>query len=846
MIGRDPKLPEHDSALLMCSGRDRGDLLARLDRIAGRLASGHSLADEPLSEPDHSQRLAIVAPRDRLAERIALAWSRLRALRRPRLVMRDLGIYFGAELGTGRVAFLFPGEGSQRSGMLCEARARLDIVRDWFDALDETYRRVGEPPPSRLIDPDAHQPDDAPRQLLDIAQGGQLSTVANLAYHEVLVRVGIRPDVVLGHSNGEHAAVIASCMDLERDRELICVWLRTASRAGRAVPSPRLPERMAAVSALPMTTLTAIIDRHGEALFLAMDNSPLQQVIAGSEPAVVAAAAEIAAAGGVCRMLAFPRAYHTPLFAGWAAVLGRAYQELPLGRPRVPIHSCATAAAMPADTTGLRAVMTAQWTSPVRLRKTIDALYEQGVRTFIEVGADNKLTGLVDDCLRGLPHLAAATASAHGDDVAQLKRLVAALHAHGLQVDPIQVDRVLTPPDQNRATQSTRMRPNLAPVAARQAELIADARASLVRVDARIRARRGALVRDPPRSISEQRRLTVRAMPFLADHSFGRCIERPLIVLSFTTSLAFAVEAVRQAMAGTGCLVLQDLRASQWLVLDDGLDLRIDAAETGDGVLVQLGDAALPTAFTAIALLESRAAMSIDLHELRPPRCWSPQSFYDDYAFHGPSFRGLSRVTGVGRGGIQAELRATDLVGLDCARLGVDPALLDCAGQMVAFWLLEHHGLPPTVGVFPYATRHVILHAPPPLSGTLVDCRVRASLDGSSRVSADAVFVASGRPIVSIAGLEMRLVRLPDPIAACLFGRHADLQQLRGSLSRDEIAPSLTDHGGLWARLLAHALLDDAEFADWRRHRDTSLLLDVLTRAPQTGLRPRLTEVADG
>jgi acyl transferase domain-containing protein len=843
-----------ETELLVFSGRDRGALLATLDRAADRLASGDGLNPDDLrSHSSDPERLAIVAPANELAQRISLARERLPGLRRPRLVVRDRGIYFGAGANPGRLAFLFPGEGSQRVGMLRQAYERLAPLRTWFDALDQTYRHAGGLEPSRLIYPPPElsnaEREEMRRDLFDIAHGGQLCTVANLAFFEVLQLLGVTPDVMIGHSNGEHAAVMAVCMEPSRNRERVCQWLRMASIGGLGVRRPDIPERMLAVAALDMSVLMTIVGRYPGALFLAMDNSPLQQVIAGTEAAVRAAASDIASVGGMGRMLPFERAYHTPHFAGWAAVLARCYADLPLKAPRQPVFSCATAAEMPADLIALRDVMVAQWTAPVRLRETVLALYEAGVRTFVEVGPDSKLSSLVEDTLRGRPHLAAACASSEQNDLTQLQRLLAALHAQGLDVDPSRLRRMLIQSTPVSPPGSAEAPNRFAPAAARQAALIAVARSSMDRMEQVFRAtlrappvcpagaRVGGLLGDCLRweggRLVGERRLSHEAVPFLRDHSFVRPPGRPLTVLSFTSSLLIAAEAARRLADPTGLLVLRDLRASRWLAFDHGgLDVRIEAIQAGPDIRVHLFDEAMNASFAVSAAISQTAPGVPALDgDLRVPRRWSAESFYADYAFHGPCFQGLKRVTGIGPHGICAELQVIDLPGVEQAALEADPALLDCAGQMVAFWLLEQQGLARTIGAFPYAAERVVLHAPPPPIGSTVTCRVSVALRGDSFTRADAVFTAQGHPLATIIGLEQRVMRFPPVIAACLFGRGtADRPDRVG-----DVAGWFEGQGGIWARVLAHALLDDTAFAVWQRDRDLNWLMDRIGATESIG-----------
>lgn len=837
-----------DPHLLLLSAPDRAGLLAALDRLSVRLAAG--LAPDPRCRPGEPERLAIISPPGGLAEQVGLARRKLADLRRPRLILRDKGIHFGCGDGPGRVAFLFAGEGGQRVGMLREARDRLGPVRDWLGALDAAYGRAGETGPVRLIHPaaglDAAERRGLERTLFDIAHGAQLGTVINLGLAEMLVRLGLRPDVVLGHSNGEHAAIMTACMEPTAERDAICDWLRRTSLAGQALGLPPIAQRMAAVGGLDPVGLDAVLAAFPNGLYLAMDNCPHQQVVGGTKAVVEAAAELIAARGGVCGILPFERAYHTPLFAPWSEMLARRYRELPLGTARLPVYSCLTGALVGPEPAALREAMVRQWTAPVDLRRAVLAMYDDGVRTFIEIGSDSKLSAFVEDTLRGRPHLAVAMMSSQRGDMEQLRQMLAALHAQGLGVDAA----ALQPPPQ-APTQAG------SAAAAVQARLIADAHAAMARVEQAMRpvaagpapTPAGALLGDDVRFdggvLLAERRLCRVADPFLADHCLGRPPGEPLAVVSFTTSLALAAEAARRLTGAKGRLVLSDVSAGQWLALDGGrLTLRVRAEPSGAGAAVALfGEDAAP-AFTARVDFGGRASMPCfpdAIRDGRAPRFWTAEAFYRDYAFHGPCFQGLRRVIAVGPEGIEAEAVVTRLPALDAKDLEADPALLDCAGQVVALWLLEQHGVPPSLGVFPYAARRVTLFGTAPV-GAIVRCRASVAWHDGIRTEANIVFTADGRPLASIEGLEQRVVHLPPALASWVFGRRDGLlSQPAGDgtrwLDREVWRAELAAQGGIWGRALAHLMLEPAERDRWLVRRDLPSLLDhIATReAAQVG-----------
>jgi acyl transferase domain-containing protein len=196
-----------EPVLLLVAAPDRAGIVAALRRF--RAMSADELAGMPLRGPSSSgpERMAIVAGPTTVHERIDLALQRLPALTAPRLVVRGQGLYFSNQPTPGRVAFLFPGQGSEHVGMLQTLRERMPAVKVWFDTLDRAAAALSQPPltpliDSRSIDRDAvdARAGSARRGLFDMERGGQLGTTADLALHEVALALGLRADVHVGHS----------------------------------------------------------------------------------------------------------------------------------------------------------------------------------------------------------------------------------------------------------------------------------------------------------------------------------------------------------------------------------------------------------------------------------------------------------------------------------------------------------------------------------------------------------------------------------------------------------------------------------------------------------------------
>ncbi|AUX44418.1 uncharacterized protein SOCE26_058820 [Sorangium cellulosum] len=912
--------------LFLLSSEDRAGLTRAIDELLSRAEADpsiplHRLARERARAPSWraGHRLAVIAADRRdLASKLRRARTTLARAEQARLRVRS-GIYYGSGAPSGQTALLFPGQGSQYEGMLEQLYRHVPSSRAWFDALDASYTSAGAAPPSELAFPrgPAASEDERlarERQLVDMVRGAQVGLIASLASHEMLLALGVRADVMVGNSNGEHAALIAAGAIQVPSRRALCDVIAHIGLSGRALPAPPTPERMVALNAFDRGQLDVLLERHDGQLFIAMDNCPSQVVIAGTQPAVEAAVDELGRAGAVCIRMPFERAYHTPLFGAWQRALRVHYDRFVTGVAHTPVRCCATGRPAPEEPSLALDLLAAQWSSPVRFRQMIEALHDDGVRTFIEAGPNNRLTAFVEDTLRGKPHLAVAASSQHRSDTQQLKHLVGELYAHGLAVRVEPLDRlcdaalrgVLAPAEAELPATEGAQGPGAAhrgqaapeeaaPGPARRARsiralhdaLVAEAGESEARVFAMVqRLTRAAGAPPPPRATARplgpaspaaapadcpllgdvvradrralhaERRFDWRRDPFVLDHSLGplsagRLPGGPhLPVLPFTLSLEIVAEAAWR-LTGARPVSFSDLRARRWLALDRGkLTVAIHAERLPEEgreaqVRVTLHEVDGPRRYLAfegtahVSAAPAHAALPALLTDpgAPPPRVWSAQRFYAGFAFHGPSFRGIERVVAVGEHSIEADLTITALPELDPLHLQVDPALLDCTGQLVAFWLLERGER--RFGVFPFEARRVVWHrrASPP--GGRVRCRGHVRLDPSGTTEATFEMVdGSGAPVARVEGLQQRFVRFPETIHHLLFGGGPpEGGAPRGVLGNGDGRAGgveTTDRSflhaswGIWARALAHVVLGERELDDWYRLGDGDRRVDSL------------------
>ncbi|MFT3695512.1 MAG: SDR family NAD(P)-dependent oxidoreductase [Kofleriaceae bacterium] len=323
-----------------------------------------------------------------------------------------------ASSSAGQVAFLCPGQGSQKPGMLSEL----------FVAFPRLHRllELGAPWAGIMLPPAAFG-NDAKAQaeaLTDTRVAQPALGMADLAVAELLGSCGVHPDMIAGHSYGELAALAVAGVFGEAQ------LLALSAARGEAIldAAGGDPGTMAAV-ALDGEGVAKLID--GTGAVIANYNSAKQSVISGSQEAIAAALEKCAAAKVGAKKINVACAFHSPIVAGAHRALADHLDAIEVYEPQLPVWSNTTAAPYPNDPDAIRSLLAAQVAQPVRFAQQIREMYEAGARVFVEVGPGNVLTKLVDDILGDRPH----TAIACDGGVVGLLRAFAQLAALGIELD---------------------------------------------------------------------------------------------------------------------------------------------------------------------------------------------------------------------------------------------------------------------------------------------------------------------------------------------------------------------------------------------------------------------------
>ncbi len=258
-------------------------------------------------------------------------------------------------------------------------------------------------------------------------------------------RLDIASDGMVGHSTGEYAALRAAGVFGLRDWDELGAAVRGLNRLYKGMESAGglVTGALLTVGAVPRERTLALAD--GNVIHLALDNCHHQAVLYGPRPKLERIAGELGREGGLCTFLPFDHPYHTPLFAPIAASVERTYDQIPFQSPRVPLYSCATAAPMPASPEDIRKLSVEQWRTRVRFTETVQRMYADGYRTFVEVGPSSNLTGFIDNILQGEDAVTVALDNRKRSSLEQLLQGVGRIWASGRHVnlDALHADRTI-------------------------------------------------------------------------------------------------------------------------------------------------------------------------------------------------------------------------------------------------------------------------------------------------------------------------------------------------------------------------------------------------------------------
>lgn len=294
------------------------------------------------------------------------------------------------------LAFTFPGQGSQRSGM---GQAWVDHPS--WEVVDEASTVLQRDVSSLLL--------TAPMEELTLTANAQLATcVMSLVVLDAVERLGLFPTACAGHSLGEYTALVASgALSLADGVRLVDARGQAMHQAATARPGT-----MAALLGIDDDGANAACQKAESDVWVANYNAAGQVVIAGTTEGV-AAASDQAKSLGAKKVLPIPvsGAFHTPLMLSAREALRDKLSDVTFHEPDVPVVANVDARTHP-DAHEWPGLLSAQLCSPVRWRQSLETIAGLGVTQIAELGPGGVLTGLVR---RAIPEVQGVSVAAPGD-----------------------------------------------------------------------------------------------------------------------------------------------------------------------------------------------------------------------------------------------------------------------------------------------------------------------------------------------------------------------------------------------------------------------------------------------
>ncbi|MBC1522100.1 ACP S-malonyltransferase [Listeria aquatica] len=306
-----------------------------------------------------------------------------------------------------KLAFVFPGQGSQKVGMGQDVSEKYPEAKAVFDQADE---KLGFSLTELIT--------DGPQELLTKSENAQPALVAtSTAILNVLEGAGIKADFAIGHSLGEYSALVAANFLTAAD----AVYLVHERGKLMEAAVPDGAGAMAAVLGLDAETIENVTASIDLPVQIANYNCPGQIVISGSKEGIEKATEALKEKGAKRVMpLAVSGPFHSELMKPAAEKFADVLKTVTILDGSIPVINNVDAALL-TDKNELESKLVRQIYSPVRFEQSIRELIQQGVDTFVEIGAGKVTAGLIKKIDRDVKVLNASDVSSLEEVITELK-----------------------------------------------------------------------------------------------------------------------------------------------------------------------------------------------------------------------------------------------------------------------------------------------------------------------------------------------------------------------------------------------------------------------------------------
>jgi acyl transferase domain-containing protein/NAD(P)-dependent dehydrogenase (short-subunit alcohol dehydrogenase family) len=379
---------------------------------------------------DHAFRLVMVAEKERsdISRTIGNALAMLNKYPQKKSWNIPDGAYFGSGPVPGKLALIFPGQGSQYVGMLRDLACRFpqmekvlveanqtftdDIPKPRNEKIKDNQEDKDHKPLTDFIYPhpvfseEAEENNESSLRATQVAQPA--IGAVSLGALKVLDHFEVRPETVAGHSYGELTALCASGRISTKALHSLSVLRGLLMARGNGDKGAMLAAQA------PLSSVERIIREEKLNIIVANKNAPNQAVLSGFTGEITRAAQALAEREIRNIRLPVSAAFHSSLVGHLEKPFLSILRDIEFSENGIPVFANSTAKEYPKDPEEARRVLAAQLVNPVEFIEEIENMYRSGVKTFLEVGPGAKLTGLVNAILEKRNHNALSLDTSSG------------------------------------------------------------------------------------------------------------------------------------------------------------------------------------------------------------------------------------------------------------------------------------------------------------------------------------------------------------------------------------------------------------------------------------------------
>jgi malonyl CoA-acyl carrier protein transacylase len=745
-------------------------------------------------------------------------------------------------LRPGKTVFLFPGFGSEFPGMLTGTSSKFKVVSKWMNIFEELHNRTDN---TSSIGQDEWIESLLLKKSYGVAEGGPIGSIASLAFNDILHTLNIKCDAMIGHSNGENAALISAGILNYNSKDQFLKILRMLSEF------PELKNKNGvylAVNNFPKKNLEELLEYYQNDVFLAMNNCPGQQVLFIKLDARESVIQFIKKKYGLVFDLTTDHPYHTKAFEESLGYLKPVYDLFKISKGTTPVYSCVNSTFFPDDKEGIRDLALRQWVEPVDFQKTIKTAYEEGARTFIEVGPNNRLSGFVADSLKGKNFLMVNSSKENTSALNMIIEMCAKLwvNNHTVDLSYFTKNNEFTAVSNRAATDSNSII-NSEKIFEGHQELMqqflkvndAVTKSFLNKLNATPKAIEDTSIiheindlllngkyKKTDLGLEFIGTLDLSKQKLINDHSMGGALP----VAPFTISLELLAEIGVQLLKPTNnYLSVFDSSGNKWLDFErSSIDLKIianwDVTNTNEQVvtitvydITDKNDSKTPAFQGKVkSNINAKKESVIKLGKTKNKSTISMSDFYKDHLFHGTCFKSMNQINYWNDQGVEAIFKMPDLSnaieGLSSPEFIIPGPMLDSTGQLMAYWLYEL-GLK-DYAIFPFQLGSFDQYSKFPPAGSSILCKAKISKE-SSVITGDFEFIdLNGNCIGRLNDFKLRIF-IHDWIPPILMNR------LHDGNPETLTADFLNEGGGIWKKILGKLNLKNKEYDSWLKSSDS-------------------------